>query len=115
MANDDTPPNILQNLGNRLARHRLNKNLTQAELALRAGISLATLKRIEQGNCKTLLANVANILLALGLEDGLKTLVPDAPPSPLQLTNAQKRTRKRAGRKRKVDGDGDSQTWTWKE
>ena len=39
----------LQALGRRLARHRLNRNLTQAEVAAEAGVSTLTVQRVEQG------------------------------------------------------------------
>ena len=36
-------------LGNRISRHRLNQDLSQAELARQAGISLRTVARMEAG------------------------------------------------------------------
>jgi transcriptional regulator with XRE-family HTH domain len=113
MSADITNPNILEELGARLSRHRLNKNLTQEELAHRAGISVATLKRIEHGGSSTLLINMINVLRALGLDQNLELIVPEVPPSPIQLAHLQKRVRQRAGRKRKAPSDVDSPTWTW--
>ena len=107
--------NFLEELGARLARHRLNKNQAQEELARRAGISVATLKRIEHGSSSTLLINIVNVLRALGLEQGLEMLVPEVPPSPIQQANLQKHLRQRAGRKRKPASEADSPTWTWSE
>jgi transcriptional regulator with XRE-family HTH domain len=107
-------PNILEELGERVARHRLNKNLTQEELARRAGIGSATLKRIEHGGTSTQLINFINVLRALGLDQNLESLVPDVPPSPIQLATIQKRNvRQRARGKRKPLPNADSPTWTW--
>jgi putative transcriptional regulator len=113
MSTHITNPNILEEFGSRLARHRLNKNLSQEELANQAGISVATLKRIEHGSSSTLLINIINVLRVLGLEQSLDMLVPEVPPSPVQLANLQSRVRQRAGRKRKPSCDVDSPTWTW--
>ena len=106
--------NALEELGARLSRHRLNRNLTQEELAQRAGISVATLKRIEHGSSSTLFINLINVLHALGLEQNLDLIVPEVPPSPVQLANLQKKgERQRARRKRKTAPNADSPTWTW--
>ncbi len=107
-------PNILKELGGRVARHRLNKNLTQEELARQAGIGSATLKRIEHGSASTQLGNFINILRALGLYQNLELLVPDVPPSPVQLANIPKKNlRQRARSKRKPSMNADTPTWTW--
>lgn len=104
----------LEVLGERIARHRLNKNLTQEELSREAGIGSATLKRIEHGSTSTQLINFINVLRALGLEQNLELLVPDVPPSPVQLANIQKKSvRQRARRKRKPMPNADGPTWTW--
>ncbi len=107
-------PNILEELGQRVARHRLNRNLTQEELARQAGIGSATLKRIEHGSASTQLSNFISVLRVLGLDHNLDLLVPDVPPSPVQLANIQrKNVRQRARSKRKPAAEADSPTWTW--
>ena len=53
----------LETLGRRLARHRLNRNLTQAALAAQAGVSTPTVQRIEQGHSSQA-ANLIRILRA---------------------------------------------------
>ncbi len=114
MATNLPGPNILEDLGERVARHRLNKNLTQEELARQAGVGSATLKRIEHGSTSTQLVNFLNVLRALGLNQNLELLVPDVPPSPVQLANIQKRgARQRARGKRKPPPNADGPTWTW--
>jgi transcriptional regulator with XRE-family HTH domain len=45
----DTNEAILRELGSRLRRTRLDRNLNQAKLADEAGIGRATLQRIEEG------------------------------------------------------------------
>ena len=106
---------ILQEVGARVARQRLNKNLTQAELADRSGISLATLKRIEHGSHATLFVNMLNVLHALGVEQNLDQIIPEIPLSPVQLAKLQGSVRKRAGRKRTISPSLGTTNWTWRD
>ena len=73
----------MQALGRRLARHRLNRNLTQAALAAEAGVSKLTVHRIEQGHSLQAV-NLIRILRALGLLDNLDAVVPEPAISPIQ-------------------------------
>ena len=95
----------------RLTRHRLNRNLTQVELARSAGISRRTLARLENGE-PTQLENFLRTLIALGLEPGLERLIPDVPQSPIQQLERSGRTRKRATGRRGARRD-ESKPWTW--
>ena len=44
----------LHEIGERVKRHRLNRNLSQKEVAERAGIGLASVARLEDGKGSTL-------------------------------------------------------------
>ena len=92
VASDDA---ALEALGRRLARHRLNRNLTQAALAAQAGVSTPTVQRIEQGHSSQA-ANLIRILRALGLLGNLDALVPEPPASPIQQARMRGRIRQRA-------------------
>ena len=91
-ASDDA---ALEALGRRLARHRLNQNLTQAALATQAGVSTPTVQRIEQGQSSQA-ANLIRILRVLGLLDNLDALVPEPAISPIQQARMRGRIRQRA-------------------
>ena len=93
---------ILQELGSRLERRRIDASLTQAALAEEAGISKRTLERIESG-ASTDFAMLLRVLRALNLLDGLESLIPDTPQSPMTLLRQKGRERKRAGHPRKSD------------
>jgi transcriptional regulator with XRE-family HTH domain len=86
---------ILEELGTRLERRRVDANRTQAELAEEAGISKRTLERIEAGD-STDFALLIRVLRALGLMEGLESMIPDLPQSPITLLKARGRDRKRA-------------------
>jgi transcriptional regulator with XRE-family HTH domain len=101
----------LDRLGKRLAQYRLNRNLTQNELARIAGISRRTLARLENGE-STQLENFLRTLVALQLEDGLERLVPEVPESPIQQLERSGRSRKRATGSRKSRPEPAEQ-WSW--
>ncbi|MEN8145534.1 MAG: helix-turn-helix transcriptional regulator [Gemmatimonadota bacterium] len=120
---EDPLKSHLDQLGERLARHRLNRNLTQAELARAAGISTRTVARLEGGDA-TQLENFLRVLMALGLGGALDRLVPDVPESPIQPLERSGRTRKRATGRRggsrmdreittKGPAEDTSDAWTW--
>lgn len=86
---------ILAELGQRLQRERLNRDLTQADLAKKAGVSLRALQYLETG-CSCTLATLIRILRALGSLANLDGFFPDSGPSPLQLAKLRGKERKRA-------------------
>ncbi|WP_408637139.1 helix-turn-helix domain-containing protein [Pseudosulfitobacter koreensis] len=77
------PVDILaKDLGERLARFRLSRNLRQVDLAEQSGISRGAIARIEAGEGGTV-DSLLRIMQALGLEDRVEMLLPDASLSPL--------------------------------
>jgi transcriptional regulator with XRE-family HTH domain len=88
---------ILSEIGERVNRYRLERNLTQAKLADVAGVSKRTVERMEKGE-SVQLANFIQILRALDLVDHLDALVP---------RKVADGTRKRASapRQRKAPGE----------
>ena len=101
---------ILEEIGRRLRRVRLNRNLTQADLAKQAGIGRRTLQKAEDGEVTTLETLVA-ILRGLGLLSQLDQFLPEPPPSPVQLAQLQGQIRQRASGRRK--GDKPTSDWNW--
>jgi putative transcriptional regulator len=111
-----TDHGVLVMLGSRIAEHRLQKNLTQSELAKEAGVSKPTLERLERGN-SVQMTNLIRVLRALGMIEHLDLLVPELPPSPLQQLKSQRGKRQRASSKSKTDSpyqvkDVDN-VWNW--
>lgn len=86
---------VLQLLGERISRYRLNKNLTQAQLAKDAGVSLSTLNRMESGSSSQM-TNLVRVLRALNLIENIGLLVPEPAASPIQQAKLAGKTRQRA-------------------
>jgi len=103
---------ILQELGRRLARCRLDLGLTQAALAEQAGVSKRTVERVEAGG-STQMSTMIRIMRVLGLLEGLDRAVPEAAPRPLDLLKRQGKQRQRASSKQQAAPTGEP--WTWGE
>ena len=103
----ETDEFLLQEIGAKLARARLEKNLTQAQLATQAGIALRTLSRIERGNGATLVTAFIRVCRALGLLERFVAIVPEPVPSPMEQLKMHGRQRRRAsGRRHKANQPG---------
>lgn len=63
-----TPDNTLTRLGAQLRRQRLERGLTQAELALRAGLPRLKIVQVEAGHGTVSAGAYARVAGALGLE-----------------------------------------------
>ncbi|MDR2035145.1 MAG: helix-turn-helix domain-containing protein [Coriobacteriales bacterium] len=81
-------------LGKQLQSLRLRMNLSQAELANRAGVSTVTISRLEGGKGSSL-ASFIKALQVLRQEDWFNQLAPQASISPIQV-HAHGKPRKRA-------------------
>ncbi|WP_255992037.1 helix-turn-helix domain-containing protein [Chitinolyticbacter albus] len=85
-----------QELGARLKFARLQANISQEELRLRAGISRTAVAGAECG--KAHLETVLAIMGVLGMIDAADQFIPEMQPSPVQLAKLQGRQRKRASK-----------------
>jgi transcriptional regulator with XRE-family HTH domain len=103
---------ILAELGARLARRRIDLQLTQAELAREAGIAKRTVERIEAG-ASAQMAGMIRIFRVLDLLPGMDRFIPPAGPRPMELIKNKGKQRQRASSGRR-DG-GRDEPWTWKE
>jgi len=86
-------------LGQNVRALRLDRNLDQATVAERAGVSLTALKRLESGQGSTV-RTLISVLRALGQERWIDTIAPVATINPLTMRRYPARPRLRATGKR---------------
>ena len=111
MTREATDEAVLREIGGRLSRLRLERNLTQAQLAEQAGVSKRTVERLESGSVSTQLSGLLRVCRALGVAERFDQLVPEAVASPIQQLKMHARRRRRASTK-KAAADA-SKTWRW--
>ena len=87
---------ILGELGGRLAKVRLDRNLTQAQLATQAGVSKRTVERLESGAVATQLSGFIRVCRTLNLVERFELLVPEPVPSPVAQLKLGGKQRQRA-------------------
>lgn len=105
---------ILAEIGQRFARSRLNINWTQDALAREAGVSRATLQRIENGESAQITQYI-RLLRALNLMNNLDSMVPEPLESPVQQSVLSGKTRERAFKPRKkiTTKTDKTEKWVW--
>jgi transcriptional regulator with XRE-family HTH domain len=107
-----TDESVLIEIGRRIARHRLDHQLTQAEMAEQTGVSKRTVERIEAG-ASAQLQTIIRMLRVLDLLPGLDRLIPEAGPRPMDLLRLKGKTRQRASSARRPGRSG--KPWSWDE
>jgi len=103
---------ILEDLGSRLKKARLRQNISQEELALRAGLNRTTIGDLERSGSSSTLTLV-QVLRALDLLSELESFLPDPGPSPLELAKREGRQRQRATGNRGAKSDEDKGDPSW--
>lgn len=107
---------VLEEIGRRLARCRLNRNQTQAAVAREAGVARRTVSKAENGHVIDT-HSLVRILRALDLLDQLDRFVPPPRVSPVALAETRGRVRARAsgrrGKKRPADEPSGKSEWKW--
>ena len=109
MSDTLTDDAILGEIGQRLARQRLQLRLTQAALAEQAGVSKRTVERIEAGGSAQM-SSLIRLLRTLKLAPNLNALIPEAGPGPLDLLRLKGTPRRRVRSRPPVVHE---RAWTW--
>ncbi len=104
-----TSRQIETEIGSRLARLRLSRNVTQSMLASDAGIGVRTLRRLEAGQPSTL-DSFLRVALALGLDDAILGALPTGEIRPIERVSRRRSERRRA---RPQTNEEQGSTWTW--
>jgi putative transcriptional regulator len=104
---------VLEELGERISRTRLERNITQAELGEQAGLGVATIQRLERGDPVSLITLI-RVLRALGLLTSLDQAVHEPLPSPLEQLKLRGARRQRARQSHSAArAPDDQQPWRW--
>ena len=111
ISNEMSDEAILKELGLRISRYRLNKNMTQDALAVEAGVSTPTIQRTEKGASIQEL-KLIRILRALNLIENMESIVPELAASPLQQLFMKGKIRQRAS---PLKEDQDESDWSWRD
>lgn len=96
----NTPAAIAEKLGERLKQARLNRDMTQSEVAERAGVSRKAVLNAEKGISR--LEVLVAIMVALDLTKQLDLFLPPQDVSPIQLARLKGKARQRASGQRKI-------------
>jgi transcriptional regulator with XRE-family HTH domain len=100
---------VLAELGRRMARHRLERNWTQADLAREAGVGQATVQRAERGK-SVQMTSMVRMLRMLGLLEGLDAAIPESIRLPIAQLERERRKARRRARARQPSSD---KPWIW--
>ena len=90
-----SPESLLKEIGKKLERLRLSRNITQSELAQDAGVSLRTLRRLESGDGVTM-DSFIRVLAALKLLQNMEVLIPNPRVRPIERVRTGGRERQRS-------------------
>ncbi|MGD8618996.1 MAG: helix-turn-helix transcriptional regulator [Gammaproteobacteria bacterium] len=101
---------ILAELGERMARRRLDLQLTQADVAGQAGIAKRTVERIEAG-ASAQMSSIIRILRVLELLPDLDVMIPEATVRPMDLLKRKGKVRQRATSRSRADRP--EPPWSW--
>ncbi|MCX7555147.1 helix-turn-helix transcriptional regulator [Marinicella sp. S1101] len=89
---------VAAEIGQRIRQLRLEKNLTQQQVADEVGLSRLSYRRLETGEAK--FVNVIAVLRFLGGLEALNQAIPETVFSPIEQLKLQGRKRQRASSKR---------------
>jgi len=96
IAKEATDAAILTEMGRRLARLRLERNLTQVQLAEQAGVAKSTVQRLESGGVSPQFSGFIRVCRVLDLLERFDLLVPEPVPSPIEQLKLGGKRRRRA-------------------
>jgi len=105
-----TDESILAELGQRIARRRIDLQMTQAEAAEQAGVAKRTLERLEAGQSAQM-SSLIRILRALDALQNLDRMIPEIGPRPMDLLKRKGKVRQRVSKRRAAEEP--EQPWIW--
>lgn len=112
-----SPDVVSAELGDRIATARLQRNVTQLELAEQSGIAVRTLRRLEAGQGGSI-DTLIRLLQALGAAHSLDLLLPESGVSPMDVIQKNRSGRGGAARPRQRARKKPQEpvsAWSWDE
>ena len=104
---------IVTEIGSLIKRIRLQKNITQQQLADKVGLYRSTISEMENGRASSLLSFIV-VLRGLEKLETLNSLSEVSAISPLKLARKEKQSRERASvKKKKNNHHQDPEVLTW--
>lgn len=103
-----TSDQIAKALCQRLEQIRLSRNITQKNLADEAGVSVRTIRNLENGEGVSL-DTALRVMIALGVQQALESLLPDPAIRPVERVESGRSERKRASSQKTYE----KKAWTW--
>ncbi|MDH3807035.1 MAG: helix-turn-helix domain-containing protein [Desulfuromonadales bacterium] len=101
---------VLEEIGHRLCRLRIERGVTQADLAKESGVSKRTVERIEAGE-STQSSNLIRVMRSLDILDSLYAAIPNSGPRPMDLLKLHGKERQRVSTKTQKNTVDDK--WQW--
>ena len=92
----ESDQSLVENIGNSIRQVRLAQNISQAELASKAGVSRVTVAMCESGKKAVTLKTLIQLLRALRSLEVLYSFDYQEPISPIALADLESKKRKRA-------------------
>lgn len=99
---------ILRELGSRIRDQRIARSVTQEDLSEKAGVSLSTIVRMENGKGCSLGAFLS-VCRILGMTENLDLLIPEYQERPTEILDRKKK------RQRASKSKASRETWVWGE
>ncbi|MFC1510196.1 helix-turn-helix transcriptional regulator [Candidatus Omnitrophota bacterium] len=94
---------ILVEIGERIKRKRLEKNMSQEKLAISVGLDRTTVGLVEKGKSFTVLTLI-EIMRGLKILEGINSFLPEVGLSPIELSKLKGNQRQRASRNKNKKG-----------
>ncbi len=83
---------IISDLGGRFKEYRLFCDLTQKEVAEKAGVSIFTISQFEKGDARNIgFGTILSLLRSIGFLAEVEKLLPSLPLLPSQIKNSSKK------------------------
>ena len=103
---------ILAEIGHRILSRRVEFNMTQADVAKKAGMAKRTVENIESG-ASGQMSTLIKIFRVLDLMENLGRMIPEPGSKPMEVLKQKRKIRVRASKARSKKPAG--KYWKWKE